>query len=159
MAISDVLRAKQERLQEKLKEKSQKSFQKAQETGEASESKIDSGDWVILFLASLFVDFGFVILSLVGAIPFIGQVFYAVTAPILSAVTSFILWLYLQHKGLGQYWWIAFGLGLGSTVPILNWFVFTIGILVIYTLSQAEKIPLGGKIIEKTAKLASVAKK
>ena len=88
MAIADKLQQKLEKKREALAEKS-----KAALKGEAA--KIDSGEWLLLFLASIYIDIIFVILTVVGMIPFVGQVIYAIAVPALNLLSVHIILIYL----------------------------------------------------------------
>jgi len=109
----------------------------------------------LLFLASGFIDIIFILLIVVGLIPVVGQVIYAIVDPALNLLLTFIFWFYLQYKGLGAYWWLSFGGGLANLIPVVNWAGWTIAVLILYFLVKAEKIPLAGEAIEKAAKAAS----
>ncbi len=119
---------------------------------------LDFGDWLLLFLGSVFVDIIFVLIAVIGLIPLVGQVFYAFLDPILNASAAFGLWIYLQFKGLGGYWYLAFGGGLAGLVPVINWFSWTLGIMILYFLVKAEAVPLAGEAISKAVKAASKIK-
>lgn len=151
MAIAEKLQKKLEGMKEKMAEKSQK-------TEEGIGTKIDSGEWLLLLLISLFVDVLFIILIIVGAFPIVGQIVYAFAEPALNLIIMGIFWWYLQHKGLGHYWWLATGGWLVNLVPILNWIGWTIVIIILYFLTKAEKIPLADRAIEKAAKAVSKIK-
>ena len=109
----------------------------------------------MLFLASGFIDIIFILLIVVGLIPVVGQVIYAIVDPALNLLLTFIFWFYLQYKGLGAYWWLSFGGGLANLIPVVNWAGWTIAVLILYFLVKAEKIPLAGEAIEKAARVAS----
>ena len=148
MAITEKLEQKLEKTKEKLTEKSQP-------TEKSTASQIDSGEWLLLFLGAAYIDILFIILTIIGLIPFVGQPIYAITDPILNLIVTLIFWFYLQYKGLSGYWWLAFGGGLANLIPIVNWAGWTIAVLILYLLVKAEKIPLAGEAIEKVAKNAS----
>ncbi len=151
MAIAEKLQQKLEKKREALTEKS-----KAAEKDEATQ--IDSGEWLLLFLASGYIDIIFVILAVIGLIPVVGQVIYAIATPALNLLLTFIFWFYLQYKGMGAYWWLSFGGGLANLIPVVNWAGWTIAVLILYFLVKAEKIPLAGEAIKKAAKVASKIK-
>ncbi|MCX6813752.1 MAG: hypothetical protein NT078_00790, partial [Candidatus Azambacteria bacterium] len=98
MAIVEKLEQKRGALKEKLSEKSQKA-----EKGKGAE--IDSAEWLLLFLGAGYIDILFIILTIIGLIPFVGQAIYAITDPVMNIIATGIFWFYLQHKGLGGYWW------------------------------------------------------
>ena len=151
MAIAEKLEQKRGALQEKLSKKSQ----------EAEKDKgveIDSAEWLLLFLAAGYIDILFIILTIVGLIPFVGQVIYVITNPVMNLIATGIFWLYLQHKGLGHYWWLAFGGGVANLIPVINWIGWIMSVLILYFLVKAEKIPLAGEAIEKAAKATSKIK-
>ena len=148
MAIAEKLAKKEKALKEKLTKKSQE----AERSGAA---KIDSMEWLILFLGAGYIDLLFIILTVIGLIPMVGQVIYAIVDPILNIIAMGIFWLYLQHKGLSHYWWLAFGGGLANLIPLVNWIGWIIAVLILYILVKAEKIPLAGEAIEKAAKTIS----
>lgn len=151
MAIAEKLEKRETALKAKLAKKSQ-------ETEGGGAAKIDSGEWLLLFLAAGYIDIIFILLTVVGLIPVIGQVIYAIADPALNLLLTFIFWFYLQYKGLGAYWWLSFGGGLANLIPIINWIGWTIAVLILYLLVKAEKIPLAGEAIEKAAKTASKIK-
>lgn len=151
MAIAEKLAKKEIALKEKLTKKSQEA-----ERGGVAE--IDSMEWLTLFLGAGYIDLLFIILTVVGLIPLIGQALYVILDPILNIVATGIFWFYLQHKGLGAYWWLAFGGGLANLIPLVNWIGWIIAVLILYILVKAEKIPLAGQAIEKAAKAASKVK-
>lgn len=150
MALGEKLQQKLETKKESLAEKSRGLEKKG--------SEIDSGEWLLLFLASGFIDIIFVILTIIGLIPVIGQAIYVIANPALNFLFTLIFWFYLQYKGLGGYWWLTFGGGLANLLPIANWIGWTIAVLILYFLVKAEKIPLAGEAIEKAAKTASKVK-
>jgi len=135
-----------------------KMAEKAEGDEGGKESEIDSGEWLLLFLASLFVDIIFVLFVIIGVLPFIGQVFYALAEPIFNLFVMSVFWFYLQHKGLGHYWWLATSSWIVNLVPILNWIGWTLAILILYFLTKAEKVPFAGEALEKAAKTASKIK-
>lgn len=151
MPLAGKLQKKLEKTRENLAEKSKA----AEKSGTA---QIDSGDWLLLFLGAGYIDVLFIILAIVGLIPYVGQAIYAIADPTLDLIATGIFWFYLQYKGLGGYWWIAFGGGLINLVPVLNWIGWLVAVFILYLLVKAEKIPLAGEAIEKTAKAASKIK-
>ena len=122
------------------------------------EVSIDSMEWLLLFLGAGYIDILFILLTIVGLIPIIGQVIYAVADPVLNLIATGIFWFYIQHKGLGHYWWLAFGGGLANLIPVVNWAGWLIAVLILYGLVKAEKVPLAGEAIEKASKAASKIK-
>ena len=140
-----------EKFKNKITEKSKK-------TENAEGVSIDSMEWLLLFLGAGFIDILFILLAIIGLIPFVGQAIYAIVDPVMNIVATGIFWFYLQNKGLGSYWWLAFGGGLAGLVPVVNWFSWVVSIMVFYFLTKAEKIPLAGEAIEKAAKVASKIK-
>lgn len=151
MAIAEKLAKKETALKEKLTKKSQEAEKK-------ESTQIDSSEWLLLFLASIFIDVIFILLTVVGLIPIVGQAIYAVFDPALNLLFTLIFFFYLQYKGMGAYWWLAFGGGLANLIPVVNWAGWTIAVLILYFLVKAEKIPLAGEAIEKAAKVASKVK-
>ena len=151
MAIAERLQQKLERNREKLTEKSQ-----AAEKNEPSQ--VDSGEWLLLFLGAGYIDFLFIILTIIGLIPVVGQVIYIIADPALNLIATGIFWFYLQYKGMGAYWWLAFGGGLANLIPLVNWIGWIIAVLILYMLVKSEKIPLAGETIQKVAKAASKVK-
>ena len=151
MAIAEKLEQKKGALKEKLSEKSQKA-----EGGGAAE--IDSMEWLLLFLGAGYIDLLFIILTIIGLIPYVGQAIYAIADPAIDIIATGIFWFYLQYKGLGGYWWLAFGGGVANLIPVVNWIGWIISVLILYFLVKAEKIPLAGEAIEKAAKTASKLK-
>lgn len=151
MPLAEKIKQKVEGMKEKMAEKSQKS-----EKGGGVE--IDSGEWLLLVLASLFADIIFVLLTIIGALPFIGQVFYALAEPIFNLFLMSAFWFYLQHKGLGHYWWLATSSWFINLVPVLNWIGWTVAIIILYFLVKAEKVPLAGEALEKATKTAAKIK-
>ena len=147
-----------EKLQQKLEKKKEELAKKSQEAEKGKGAEIDSTEWLLLFLASVYIDILFIILTIVGLIPIIGQVVYVIAAPILDLIVTGIFWFYLQHKGLGHYWWLAFGGGVANLIPIVNWAAWTMAVLILYGLVKAEKVPLAGEAIKKAAKVASKIK-
>ena len=115
-------------------------------------------EWLLLFLAAGYIDILFIFLAIIGLIPVVGQVIYAIADPIMNIIATGIFWFYLQYKGLGGYWWLAFGGGLAGLVPIVNWASWIMAVLILYFLVKAEKIPLAGKVIKKAAETASKIK-
>ena len=151
MVIAEKLQQKREALREKLNEKSQ-------ETEENNGVEIDSMEWLLLFLGAGYINILFILLTIVGLIPFVGQVIYVIVNPVMNIIATGIFWFYLQQKGLGHYWWLAFGGGLANLIPVVNWFGWIGCVLTLYFLVKAEKIPLAGKAIEKAAKAAQEIK-
>ena len=151
MAISEKLQQKLDKKKEALAEKSK--------NAEAKESaQIDSMEWLTLFLGAGYINLLFIILTIVGLIPIVGQAIYAIADPALNLIAMGIFWFYLQHKGLGGYWWLAFGGGVANLIPVVNWIGWIIAVLILYFLVKAEKIPFAGEAIEKAAKVASKIK-
>ena len=151
MAIAEKLAKRETALKEKLAKKSQEA-----EGGGAA--KIDSSEWLLLFLGAGYIDILFIILTVVGLIPLVGQVIYAIANPVTNLIAMGIFWFYLQYKELGHYWWLAFGGGIANLIPIINWFGWIGCVLILYFLVKAEKVPLAGEAIEKAAKTASKIK-
>lgn len=151
MAIAGKLQKKLEKTREKLTEKSKS----AENKGVA---QIDSSEWLLLFLGAAYIDILFVILTVIGLIPIVGQVIYVIADPALNLIATGIFWLYLQYKELGGYWWLAFGGGLANLIPVVNWVGWIIAVLILYFLVKAEKIPLAGEAIQRAAKAASKVK-
>ena len=151
MAIAEKLQQKSDALKEKLAKKSQ-------EAENAEGVRIDSSEWLLLFLAAGYIDVLFILLAIIGFVPFIGFVAYAVLDPILNLMATGIFWFYLQQKGLGGYWWLAFGGGLAGLVPVVNWFSWVVSVVILYGLVKAEKIPLAGEAIQTATKIASKIK-
>ena len=148
MAIAEKLAKKETALKEKLTKKSQ-------EVERSGAAETDSMEWLILFLGASYIDLLFIILTIIGLIPVVGQMIYAIVDPIINIIATGIFWFYLQHKGLGGYWWLAFGGGLANLIPLVNWIGWIIAVLILYLLVKAEKIPLAGEAIEKAVKTAS----
>ena len=151
MAIAEKLQQKLEKTREGLAEKSKN----AENKGAA---QIDSMEWLLLFLGAGYIDILFIILTIIGLIPVVGQVIYAIGDPVLNLIAMGIFWFYLQYKGLSGYWWLAFGGGLANLIPIVNWIGWIMAVLILYMLVKAEKIPLAGEAIKKVAKVASKIK-
>jgi len=147
MALAEKLEQKRAALKEKLSKKSQEA-----EKGKGVE--IDSSEWLLLFLAAGYINILFIILTIIGLIPFVGQVIYAIADPVMNIIVTGIFWFYLQYKGLGGYWWLAFSGGIANLIPVINWFGWIGCVLILYFLVKAEKIPLAGEAIEKAAKAA-----
>lgn len=147
MAIAGKLEQKLEKKREALEEKS-KSLEKRG-------AQIDSGEWLLLFLASGFIDIIFIILTIVGLIPIVGQIIYVIADPALNLMATGMFWFYLQYKGMGGYWWLAFGGGVANLIPVVNWIGWIMSVLILYFLVKAEKIPLAGEVIKKAAEAAS----
>ncbi|MEK7198206.1 MAG: hypothetical protein AAB648_01950 [Patescibacteria group bacterium] len=151
MAIAGKLEQKLEKTRDRLSEKSKSAENK-------SAAQIDSMEWLLLFLGAGFIDILFIILTIIGLIPAVGQAIYAIGDPVLNLIATGIFWFYLQYKGLGGYWWLAFGGGLANLIPIVNWIGWIMAVLILYMLVKAEKIPLAGEVIQKAAKVASKIK-
>ncbi len=151
MALAEKLEQKRGALQEKLSKKSQEA-----EKGKGAE--IDWAEWLLLFLAAGYIDILFILLTIIGFIPVVGQVAYAILDPTLNIIATAIFWFYLQYKGLGGYWWLAFSGGIANLIPVINWFGWIGCVLILYFLIKAEKIPLAGEAIEKAAQAASKIK-
>ncbi|MBI2635081.1 MAG: hypothetical protein HYW79_00875 [Parcubacteria group bacterium] len=148
MALAEKLEKREASLKEKLTKKSQ-------EAERSKTVKIDSMEWLILFMGAGYIDLLFVILTVIGLIPVVGQVIYAIADPAMNIIATGIFWFYLQYKGLGGYWWLAFGGGVANLIPVVNWIGWIMAVLILYFLIKAEKIPLAGEAIEKAAKAAS----
>lgn len=151
MAIAEKLQQKLEKTKERLSEKS-----KNVENKEAA--KIDSMEWLLLFLGAGYIDILFIILTIIGLIPFVGQPIYAIANPVLNLIATGIFWFYLQYKRLSGYWWLAFGGGLANLIPFVNWIGWILAVLILYMLIKSEKIPLAGEVVEKAVKVASKIK-
>jgi len=151
MPLAEKLQQKNETLKEKL-------VKKSQEAKKGKGVEIDSAEWLLLFLAAGYIDILFIILTIIGLIPAVGQVIYAIADPVMNLIATGIFWFYLQYKGLGHYWLLAFGGGLANLTPVVNWFGWVLAVLILYFLVKAEKIPLAGEAIEKAAKTASKIK-
>ncbi len=147
-----------EKLQQKLDKTKEKLTEKSQAAKKSGASQVDSGEWLLLFLGAAYIDLLFVLLTIVGLIPVVGQVIYVIADPALNLIATGIFWFYLQYKGMGAYWWLAFGGGLANLIPVVNWIGWIIAVLILYFLVKAEKIPLAGEMIEKAAKAASKIK-
>lgn len=149
-------------LAEKLKQKLEKKREELTEKSKSAENKrgaeIDSGEWLLLFLGAGYIDLLFIILTIVGLIPFVGQAIYAIADPTLNLLATGIFWFYLQYKGLSGYWWLAFGGGLANLIPLVNWIGWILAVLILYMLVKSEKVPLAGEVIQKAAKVASKIK-
>jgi hypothetical protein len=135
-----------------LKEKLNKKSQEAEKTEGA---KLESTEWLMLFLGAGYIDILFILLTIIGLIPVVGQVIYVIVDPIINITATGIFWFYLQHKGLGSYWWLAFGGGVANLIPVVNWIGWIISVLILYFLIKAENIPLAGKAIQKATQVAS----
>ena len=155
MAEKETLAQRLEKKKEKLAKKLAK---KSQEAEKGKGVEIDSAEWLLLFLAAGYVDILFIILTVIGLIPIIGQVIYVIADPVMNIIATGIFWFYLQYKGLGGYWWLAFSGGVANLIPVINWFGWIGCVLILYFLVKAEKIPLAGEAIEKAAKVASKIK-
>ncbi|MDP3004516.1 MAG: hypothetical protein Q8N43_03410 [Candidatus Azambacteria bacterium] len=151
MPLAEKLQQKKGALQEKLSKKSQEA-----EKGKGAE--IDGAEWLLLFLGAGYIDILFILLTIFGLIPIVGQVIYVIADPIINIIAAGIFWFYLQHKGLGHYWWLAFGGGVANLIPVVNWFGWITSVLILYFLVKAEKVPLAGEAIETAAKAASKIK-
>ncbi|MEK7578810.1 MAG: hypothetical protein AAB789_00835 [Patescibacteria group bacterium] len=151
MALAEKLQQKSEKIKAKIAEKSQKA-----EKGKGAE--INWAEWLLLFLAAGYIDILFIILTIIGLIPYVGQSIYAIADPVMNIIATGVFWFYLQYKGYGHYWWIAFGGGLANLIPLVNWIGWIIAVLIFYLLVKAEKIPLAGEAIEKAAKAAQKIK-
>ena len=115
-------------------------------------------EWLLLFMAADYIDILFILLAIIAFIPFVGFVAYAVLDPVLNLIATGIFWFYLQQKGLGGYWWLAFGGGVANLIPVVNWIGWVLSVLILYFLVKAEKVPLAGEAIKKAAKAASKIK-
>ncbi|MBI4919812.1 hypothetical protein HY838_00720 [Candidatus Azambacteria bacterium] len=146
MALAENLQQKRGAFKEKISAKSQES-----ETESGAE--IDFAEWLLLFLGAGYIDILFILLTIIALIPIVGLVIYAVAEPILDLAATAIFWFYLQHKGLGQYWWLAFGGGLANLIPVVNWFGWVVSVLILYFLVKAEKIPMAGEAIKEASKI------
>ena len=144
-----------EKLQQKLDKKKEALAEKSKNAEAKEPAQIDSMEWLTLFLGAGYIDLLFVILTIVGLIPVVGQAIYAIADPVLNLIATGIFWFYLQHKGLGGDWWLAFGGGLANLIPVVNWIGWIIAVLILYFLVKAEKIPFAGEAIEKAAKAAT----
>ncbi len=147
-----------EKLQQKLEKKKEALAEKSKAAEKSGAAQIDSGEWLLLFLGAGYIDILFIILTVVGLIPVVGQAIYAIADPTLNIIATGIFWFYLQYKGLGAYWWLAFGGGVANLIPVVNWVGWIMAVLILYLLIKAEKIPLAGEAIEKAAKAASKIK-
>lgn len=147
-----------EKLKQRLEKKRETLSEKSKNTENKDEAQIDSGEWLLLFLGAAYIDILFVILTVVGLIPFVGQIIYVIADPALNLIATGIFWFYLQYKGLGGYWWLAFGGGLANLIPAVNWVGWIIAVLILYFLVKAEKVPLAGEAIQKASKVASKVK-
>jgi hypothetical protein len=151
MPLAEKLQQKSGALKEKLAKKSQKAEK-------SKGAEIDWAEWLLLFLAAGYIDILFIILTIIGLIPYVGQAIYAIADPVMNIIATGIFWFYLQNKGLSHYWWLAFGGGVANLIPVVNWAGWIMSVLILYFLVKAEKIPLAGKAIEKAAKAASKIK-
>jgi len=151
MAIAEKLKQKSGALKEKLSKKSQEA---EKDTG----AKIDWAEWLLLFLAAGYVGILSIILTVVGLIPYVGQSIYVIANAALDLLATGIFWFYLQYKGLGGYWWLAFGGGLASLIPVADWASWVVAVLILYFLVKAEKVPLASKEKEKAEKAESKIK-
>lgn len=142
---------KSEALKTKMAEKSHEA-----EKGKGAE--IDSMEWLLLFLAAGFIGVLSLILTVIGLIPVVGQIIYVIVNVPFDIIATGIFWLYLQYKGLGGYWWLTFGGGLASFIPVVDCLSWIVAVLILYLLVKAEKIPLAGEAIEKAARVASKVK-
>ncbi|MDO8743162.1 MAG: hypothetical protein Q7J30_01210, partial [Candidatus Azambacteria bacterium] len=75
MAIAEKLEQKRGALKEKLTKKSQ-------ETENTEGASIDSMEWLLLFLAAGYIDILFILLAIIGFLPFVGQIIYAIADPV-----------------------------------------------------------------------------
>lgn len=141
-------------LAEKLEKKKKELTEKSQKAEKGKGVEIDSAEWLLLFLGASYIDILFIILTIIGLIPVVGQVIYVIANPVLNLIATGIFWFYLQYKGLGGYWWLAFGGGVANLIPVVNWIGWITAVLILYFLIKAEKIPLAGEAIEKAAKAA-----
>ena len=151
MPLAEKLQQKSEALKEKLTKKSQ-------ETEKGKGVELDSTEWLLLFLAAGYISVLSIILTIIGLIPAVGQIIYVIANASLDIIATGIFWFYLQYKGLGHYWWLAFGGGLASFIPVADWASWLVAVLILYFLVKAEKIPLAGEAIEKAAKAAQKIK-
>ncbi len=151
MAIAENLENKKAAYKEKLN-------QKSKEADKEGGAKIDFGEWLLLFLGAGYIDLLFLLLAIVALIPALGLAIYAIADPILDIAATAIFWFYIQHKGLGKYWWLAFGGGLANLIPVVNWIGWLMSVSFLYLLVKAEKIPLAGEAIEKAAEAGSAQK-
>lgn len=148
-----------EKLTKKLEKRTAEYAEKSKAAGIPKGAHLESGDWLLLFIASIYIDILFVILTIIGLIPAVGQVIYAICDPGLNFLVAGIFWLYLYNKGLSGYWYWAFGSGLANFIPVVNFFGWTLSVIILYTLvTTAEKVPLAGKAIEMAAKATSKIK-
>ncbi len=131
---------------------------KSQEAEKSEGAKIDWTEWLLLFLAAGYIGVLSIILTIIGFIPYVGQSIYVIANAPLDIIATGIFWFYLQHKGLGHYWWLAFGGGLASFFPVADWASWMLAVFILYLLVKAEKIPFAGEAIEKAAKAASKLK-
>lgn len=115
-------------------------------------------EWLLLFMGAGYIDVLFIMLAIIGLIPLVGQVIYVIADPVMNIIATGIFWFYLQYKGMGEYWWLAFGGGLAGLVPVVNWASWIVSVFVLYVLVKAEKIPLAGETIKKVAQTASKVK-
>ncbi|MCX6813006.1 MAG: hypothetical protein NTV77_00720 [Candidatus Azambacteria bacterium] len=143
---------------EKLEKKKKELAERSQKAEKGKGVEIDSAEWLLLFLAAGYIDILFILLTIIGLIPVVGQVVYAILDPTLNIIATAIFWFYLQYKGLGGYWWLAFSGGIANLIPVINWLGWIGCVLVLYFLIKAEKIPLAGEAIEKAAKAAQKIK-
>ena len=147
-----------EKLEKKLEKKKEKLAKKSQEAEKGKGAEIDWAEWLLLFLGAGYIDILFILLTIIGFIPYVGQVAYAILDPTLNIIATAIFWFYLQYKGLGGYWWLAFGGGVANLIPVVNWIGWIMSVLILYFLVKAEKIPLAGEAIGKAAKAAQEIK-
>lgn len=147
-----------EKLQQKLESKKADLVEKSQKTENARGASIDSMEWLLLFLGAGYIDILFILLTIIAFIPAVGLVAYAILDPVLNIIATGIFWFYLQQKGLGGYWWLAFGGGLAGLVPVVNWASWIASVGILYFIVKAEKIPLAGEAIKKAAETASKIK-
>lgn len=135
-----------EKLEKKLEEK----------VSEDKKGKIDSGEWLLLFFTAGFIDILYIFLTIIGLIPIVGQVMYVIITPLMGMIITGAFWLFLQRKGLGKYWGLAFGGGMTSLVPVANWLSWTISVFILYSLTKAEKAPLVGEAMGKISAITKV---
>ena len=143
-----------EKLEKKLEKKKKELAEKSQKAEKGKGAEIDWAEWLLLFLAAGYIGVISIILTIIGLIPVVGQVIYVIANVSLDLIATGAFWLYLQFKGLGGYWWLAFGGGLASFIPVADWASWIVAVLILYFLVKAEKIPLAGEAIEKAAKAA-----
>ena len=111
-------------------------------------------EWLLLFMGAGYIDILFIMLAIIGLIPLVGQEIYVIADPAMNIIATGIFWFYLQYKGMGGYWWLAFGGGLAGLIPVVNWFSWIVSVTVLYGLVKAEKTPLASEAIRKVSKIA-----